>query len=116
MQFKDMKVGDEAVVVKLTGEGQLRKRLLDLGITKGTRISLVRMAPLGDPIEIELRGYRLTLRKHEATVVELEPAEKECCCGSCQETPAEEPAAEEAPAEEAPAEAKAEEPAKEESE
>ncbi len=109
MQFKDMKVGDEAVVLKLTGEGQLRKRLLDLGITRGVRVTLIRMAPLGDPIEIELRGFRLTLRKHEATVVELEPVGKECCCGSCQEAPAEEPAAEEAPAAEA-------EPAKEESE
>ncbi len=106
MQFKDMKVGDEAVVVKLTGEGQLRKRLLDLGITKGTHVTVVRIAPLADPIEIELRGFRLTLRKHEASVVELEPVKGECCCGSCQEAPAEEPAAE----------ASAEEPAKEESE
>ncbi len=100
MQFKDMKVGDEAVVVKLTGEGQLRKRLLDLGITKGTHVTVVRIAPLADPIEIELRGFRLTLRKHEATVVELEPVKGECCCGSCNDAPAEEPAAEEAPAKE----------------
>ena len=95
MQFKDMKVGDQATVIGLSGEGQLRKRLLDMGLTKGVLVTLVRMAPLGDPIEIELRGFRLTLRKHEATIVELEPAEKECDCGCCQETPAEEPAKEE---------------------
>ena len=85
MQFKDMKVGDQATVIKLTGEGQLRKRLLDMGLTKGVTVTVVRIAPLGDPIEIELRGFRLTLRKHEASIVELEPVQKECDCGCCKQ-------------------------------
>ncbi|MCQ2085630.1 MAG: FeoA domain-containing protein [archaeon] len=77
MKFADMKVGDVAVVSNVTGEGQLRKRILDLGITKGARVKLVRIAPLGDPVEIELRGYRLTLRKTEAVIVDLVKEESE---------------------------------------
>lgn len=73
MQLGDMAVGDVAAVVNVSGEGKLRKRLLDLGLTKGVRVTLVRKAPLGDPIEIELRGFRLSLRKTEASIVELEP-------------------------------------------
>lgn len=77
MKFADMKVGDVAVVSNVTGEGQVRKRILDLGITKGARVKLVRIAPLGDPVEIELRGYRLTLRKTEAVIVDLVKEESE---------------------------------------
>jgi len=73
MQFGDLKVGDSAVILNVGGEGQLRKRLLDLGVTKGTRVTMVRIAPFGDPIEIQLRGYRLTLRKSEAAIVEIGP-------------------------------------------
>ncbi|MCQ2069969.1 MAG: ferrous iron transport protein A [archaeon] len=72
MKIKDMKQGDTATVVNVSGEGQLRKRIMDLGLTKGTEIKIVRIAPLGDPIEIELRGYRLTVRKTESSIVELE--------------------------------------------
>ena len=75
MQFGDLKVGDSAVILNVGGEGQLRKRLLDLGVTKGTKVTMVRIAPFGDPIEIQLRGYRLTLRKSEAAIVEIGPAE-----------------------------------------
>ena len=75
MQFGDLKVGDSAVILNVRGEGQLRKRLLDLGVTKGTKVTMVRIAPFGDPIEIQLRGYRLTLRKSEAAIVEIGPAE-----------------------------------------
>ena len=82
--FKDMKVGDCAVIKNVAGEGQLRKRMLDLGLTKGCRVKLIRMAPLGDPIEIELRGFRLTIRKNEAEIVELE-IEGKCCCSDIQE-------------------------------
>ena len=76
MQFGDMKVGDSAVILNVGGEGQLRKRLLDLGVTKGTRVTMVRIAPFGDPIEIQLRGYRLTLRKSEAAIVEIGPVQE----------------------------------------
>lgn len=72
MQFKDMDVGDSARVVNVSGGGQLRKRLLDFGLTKGVTVTVVGKAPLGDPIEIELRGYRLTVRKYESAIVELE--------------------------------------------
>lgn len=73
MQFRDMDIGDVAAVMNVSGEGKLRKRLLDLGLTKGVKVRLIRKAPLGDPIEIELRGFRLSLRKTEASIVELEP-------------------------------------------
>lgn len=67
-----MKVGDYAVIKNVAGEGQLRKRMLDLGLTKGCRLQLIRKAPLGDPIEIELRGFRLTIRKSEAEIIDLD--------------------------------------------
>lgn len=70
--FYDMEVGDFAVVKNVAGEGQLRKRMLDLGLTKGCRLQLIRKAPLGDPIEIELRGFRLTIRRSEADIIDLE--------------------------------------------
>lgn len=70
--FNDMKVGDYAVIKNVAGEGQLRKRMLDLGLTKGCRLQLIRKAPLGDPIEIELRGFRLTIRKSEAEIIDLD--------------------------------------------
>ncbi len=75
MQLGELSLGESAVVVNVGGEGQLRKRFLDLGITKGTRVTMARIAPFGDPVEIQLRGYRLTLRKSEASIVEIEPAE-----------------------------------------
>ena len=75
MQLGELKLGESAVVVNVGGEGQLRKRFLDLGITKGTRVTMARIAPFGDPVEIQLRGYRLTLRKAEAAIVEIEPLE-----------------------------------------
>ena len=83
--FKDMKVGDCAVIKNVAGEGQLRKRMLDLGLTKGCRVKLIRMAPFGDPVEIELRGFRLTIRKNEAEIVELEIEGKCCCCSDKKE-------------------------------
>lgn len=71
MKLEDMKCGDTATVIRVTGSGQLRKRVLDLGLTRGAKVRMVRIAPMGDPIEIELRGYRLTVRKTEASIVEL---------------------------------------------
>ena len=75
VKLGELSLGESAVVVNVGGEGQLRKRFLDLGITKGTRVTMARIAPFGDPVEIQLRGYRLTLRKSEASIVEIEPSE-----------------------------------------
>lgn len=67
-----LKSGQSAVVKAVHGENtSLRRRLLDMGITKGTEVSLVRTAPLGDPIELSLRGYSLTIRKSDAHLVEV---------------------------------------------
>lgn len=72
MKLEELKEGESARIVAIGGTGSLRKRILDLGMTKGCRITLVRKAPLGDPLEVELRGYRLTVRKSEASSVEIE--------------------------------------------
>ncbi len=64
-------VGEKGVVVAVSGEGAIRRRLFDMGITPGAEIYLRKKAPLGDPIEISLRGYELTLRKAEAAHVEM---------------------------------------------
>jgi len=64
-----VRVGDTVKVVRLNGEGALRRRIMDMGITKGCSIRVKNLAPLGDPVEIELRGYSLTLRKKDARIV-----------------------------------------------
>lgn len=64
--LKDIKCGDTAIVQKLSGEGALKRRIMDMGITKGTSIFVRKVAPLGDPIEITVRGYELSIRKSEA--------------------------------------------------
>ena len=69
--LSDLKVGDSCVVVKVHGEGAIRRRLFDMGVTPGAEIYFRKKAPLGDPIEITLRGYELTLRKAEASCVEV---------------------------------------------
>ncbi len=68
----DVKVGDSSVIVKLHGEGALRRHLMDLGLIKGTTFTVVKVAPLGDPIEIKVRGYQLSIRKEEAAVIEVQ--------------------------------------------
>ena len=68
-------VGQTVKVVKLHGEGALRRRMMDMGITKGTEIYIRKIAPLGDPVEINIRGYELTLRKEDAEIVEIETEE-----------------------------------------
>ena len=70
--LRDVKIGDTARVVKLHGEGALRRRIMDMGITKGVEIFVRKVAPLGDPIEIAVRGYELSLRKNDAEMVEVE--------------------------------------------
>ena len=67
--LKDLKVGQSARVVKLQGEGALRRRIMDMGITKGVEVRVRKVAPLGDPVEINVRGYELSLRKADAELV-----------------------------------------------
>lgn len=66
MTLKDVKVGQSATVLKLEGEGALRRRIMDMGITKGTEILVKKIAPLGDPLELTVRGYQLSIRKADA--------------------------------------------------
>jgi len=70
--LKDIKVGGTAVIVKLHGEGAVRRRIMDMGLTKGVEVYVRKMAPLGDPIEITVRGYELSLRCHDAEMIEVE--------------------------------------------
>jgi ferrous iron transport protein A len=70
--MKDAKVGEQFIVKKIHGEGALRRRIMDMGITRGTQINVVKNAPLGDPMELELRGYHLSLRRKDAELVEVE--------------------------------------------
>lgn len=70
-KLDSLKAGEEGIVVNVIGEGALRRRLFDMGITPGTSIILRKTAPLGDPIEIKLRGYQLSLRKSEAEMIEI---------------------------------------------
>ena len=70
--LKDAEVGSTVNVVKLHGEGALKKHLMDMGITKGCQIYVRKVAPLGDPIEITIRGYELSLRKGDAENIEVE--------------------------------------------
>ena len=70
--LKDLKVGESASVVRLNSTGSTRRRLLDMGLTKGVKVTLRKVAPLGDPLEITLRGYELSLRKSEAELIEVE--------------------------------------------
>ena len=70
--LRDVNPGESVSVVKVQGTGALRRRLLDMGITKGTKVDVLKMAPLGDPIEVTVRGYDLSLRKAEGEIVEVE--------------------------------------------
>ncbi len=68
----DVKIGGSARVVKVHGEGAVRRRIMDMGITKGVEIYIRKVAPLGDPLEIYVRGYELSLRKADAEMIEVE--------------------------------------------
>ena len=72
MTLDRLKVGGHGKIVAVGGEGALRRRLLDMGITRGTEITLLKVAPLGDPLEVSLRGFTLSLRRAEAAMVETE--------------------------------------------
>jgi ferrous iron transport protein A len=69
--LKEAKIGETVTVSKLTGEGALKRRIMDMGITKGTELTIRKVAPLGDPIEVNLRGYELSIRKSEAENIVL---------------------------------------------
>ncbi|MBR3582102.1 MAG: ferrous iron transport protein A [Kiritimatiellae bacterium] len=69
--LKDVPVGSSAVVAKLHGEGPVKRRIMDMGIVKGVEITVRKVAPAGDPLELALRGYELSLRKDEAALVEV---------------------------------------------
>ena len=70
--LKEAKIGETVTVVKLTGEGPVKRRIMDMGLTKGTLIHVKKAAPLGDPIELTVRGYELSIRKAEAENVIVE--------------------------------------------
>lgn len=70
--LKEVGIGQTVTVVKLHGEGAVRRRIMDMGVTKGVQIYVRKVAPLGDPIEVTVRGYELSLRKGDAEMVEVE--------------------------------------------
>lgn len=70
--LKDAKVGETVVVAKLHGEGAVKRRIMDMGITKGVDIYVRKVAPLGDPVEVTVRGYELSLRRADAEMVEIQ--------------------------------------------
>lgn len=70
--LKDVKIGETVTIVKLTGAGPVKRRIMDMGLTKGQKITVRKVAPLGDPIEITVRNYELSVRKEDAVMVEVE--------------------------------------------
>ena len=70
--LRETRIGETVKVVKLHGEGAIKRRIMDMGITKGTEIYVRKVAPLGDPIELTVRGYELSLRKADADMIEVE--------------------------------------------
>ena len=70
--LRQAKVGDTSKVVKLHGEGAVKRRIMEMGITKGTEVHIRKVAPLGDPVEVTVRGYELSIRKADAEMIEIE--------------------------------------------
>jgi len=70
--LKHTRIGETVRVVKLHGEGAVKRRIMDMGMTKGVEVTVRKVAPLGDPIEVTLRGYELSLRKEDAVMIEVE--------------------------------------------
>ncbi len=70
--LKDVKIGEVCTVKKLNGEGAIKRRIMDMGITKGVEVHIRKVAPLGDPIEMTVRGYELSIRKADAEMIEVE--------------------------------------------
>lgn len=71
MTIDDLKIGDSGTIVSVGGEGALRLRFLDMGLIPGTRVRLQKIAPMGDPIQIQIRGYELTIRREDARKIEI---------------------------------------------
>ena len=72
MTLRDVKIGDTVTVKKLTGEGAVKRRIMDMGLTKGVQVTVRKVAPLGDPLEVTVRGYELSIRKADAEMVEVQ--------------------------------------------
>lgn len=72
MTLKETAVGQSVTVIRLTGEGPVKRRIMDMGITKGVTVFVRRVAPFGDPVEVTVRGYELSLRKADAQMIEVE--------------------------------------------
>ena len=72
MTLKDAKIGQTVTVTKITGEGAVKRRIMDMGITKGVEVYVRKVAPLGDPVEVTVRGYELSLRKADSQMIEVE--------------------------------------------
>lgn len=70
--LKEVKVGESAKVVKLHGEGAVKRRIMDMGVTRGVDLYVRKVAPLGDPVEVTVRGYELSIRKADAEMIEVE--------------------------------------------
>lgn len=70
--LRDVKVGEKATIVRLHGEGALKRRIMDMGLTRGTEVLVRKVAPLGDPLELNVRGYELSVRKADAELIEVE--------------------------------------------
>lgn len=70
--LKDVKVGESTVVVRLHGEGAVKRRIMDMGLTRGTEVHVRKVAPLGDPMELTVRGYELSVRKADAEMIEVQ--------------------------------------------
>ena len=70
--LRDTKVGETVKVVRLSGEGAVKRRIMDMGITKGVQVYVRKVAPLGDPVEVTVRGYELSIRKADAEIIEVE--------------------------------------------
>lgn len=70
--LREVKIGETVKVVKLHGEGAIKRRIMDMGITKGTEVYVRKVAPLGDPVEVTVRGYELSLRKADAEMIEIQ--------------------------------------------
>ena len=72
MTLKDAKIGQTVTVTKITGEGPVKRRIMDMGITKGVEVYVRKVAPLGDPVEVTVRGYELSLRKADSQMIEVQ--------------------------------------------
>ena len=70
--LRQVKVGETVTVVKLHGEGAVKRRIMDMGITKGVQVYVRKVAPLGDPVEVKVRGYELSIRKNDAEMIEVQ--------------------------------------------